>query len=99
MTGGEAKGIVMSMHRKMLRLVLVGLGLSVAQTAMAEPTTSSKNLDNGDYSYQFSDEDLLGDTLGAVGDMYRGRPKYARVLLLRPRTSLVQELIKSAEGL
>jgi hypothetical protein len=66
----------------------------------AEPaTTLPSPSDHGDYAYRFSDEDLLGSTLSEVGDMYRARPKYARVLLLRPRTSLVVELVKSAEQL
>ncbi|MGE5786794.1 MAG: hypothetical protein ACM3ZE_19530 [Myxococcales bacterium] len=83
-----------------IRFTLIVLfGLCVAQTAVAEPTTRTEAGDSGDYSYRFSDDDLLGDTIRDVGDMYRGRPKFARVILLRPRTSLVQELLKSAEDL
>lgn len=49
--------------------------------------------------YRFSDEDLLGDSLNGMGDMFRLRPKSARVMLSRPRTSLIQEILKSAENL
>lgn len=89
----------MFIHRSILVAIVVVLGLCVAQTASAEDTAQTDVAENGDYSYRFSDEDLLGDTLTEVGDMYRGRSKFARVLLLRPRTSLVQELFKSAEEL
>lgn len=84
------------------RLVLVSMacfGLCVTQTVGAETTAPAITKGSGDYSYRFSDEDLLGGTLNHVGDMYRHRPKIARVLLLRPRTSLVQEIFKSAEDL
>ncbi|HEY5956297.1 MAG TPA: hypothetical protein VIV60_07085 [Polyangiaceae bacterium] len=88
----------MFMTRRSLCALFAASGWLVATSAGAEPTTTSV-ADNGDYSYRFSDEDLLGDTLSEVGDMYRSRPKFARVLLLRPRTSLVVELVESAEQL
>lgn len=78
---------------------IVSVALLVPRTSLAEAKTASAVAPNGDYSYSFSDDDLLADTIRDVGDMYRGRPKFARVLLLRPRTSLVQELLKSAEDL
>jgi hypothetical protein len=93
------KGIVMSISSKSIRISIAVLGLFVTQTAFAEATHQTTVADNGDYSYRFADEDLLGDTLGQVGDMYRGRPKFARVLLLRPRTNLVSEILQSAEDL
>jgi len=75
------------------------LGLCVTQTALAEERMQPKVDNNGDYSYRFTDEDLLGDTLHNVGDTLRFLPPGKRVLLLRPRTSLVQEIVKSAENL
>ncbi len=89
----------MSFKSKSLCVALSILVLLVTNSAWAESTTESSAGENGDYSYRFTDEELLGDTLENVGDMYRGRPKFARVLLLRPRTSLVSELLKSAEEL
>jgi hypothetical protein len=74
-------------------------GLFVTQTVLAESMTKTSTSEGGDYSYRFSDEDLLGGTLNNVGDMYRSRPKVARVMLLRPRTSLVQEILNSVEDL
>jgi hypothetical protein len=86
-------------NTRIVYLCVAVLGLCVAQTALAEPTAQTTSTENGDYSYRFSDEDLLGGTLNNVGDMYRWRPKTARVMLLRPRVSLVQEILKSAENL
>jgi hypothetical protein len=86
-------------HARLVVLSMACFGLCVTQTVRAEPSASNAAEGNGDYSYRFTDEDLLGGTLNQVGDMYRHRPKAARVLLLRPRTSLVQEIFKSAEGL
>jgi hypothetical protein len=74
-------------------------GLCVTQTALAEPKRVTETTSDGDYSYRFDDESLLAETLQNVGDIYRGRPKFARVLLLRPRVQLVQEILKSAEDL
>jgi hypothetical protein len=85
-----------------VRFVIVAIalfGLCATQTATAETATQTRVAENGDYSYKFSDEDLLGDTLSEIGDMYRGRQKFARVLLLRPRTCLVSEILQSAEDL
>jgi hypothetical protein len=93
------EGIAMSIKSKSLCVALSGFGLFVTNSAWAESATHTNVSENGDYSYRFTDEELLGDTLQNVGDMYRGRPKFARVLLLRPRTSLVNELLKSAEEL
>jgi hypothetical protein len=59
-------------------------------------TTESKD---GEYGYRFSD-----DPLNALGsDVYvaqlKVRPPPKRVTLIRPRTSFVAELFKSAEAL
>lgn len=89
----------MFLNKPLLVAAIVLVGSSVAQTAFAESTSRPGAARDDGYSYQFTDDDLLGDTIRDVGDMYRGRPKFARVLLLRPRTSLVQELLKSAEAL
>jgi len=55
--------------------------------------------EGGDYGYKFKDESLLGSTLASGGDIYRSRKGFQRVLLVRPRTNLIAELIKSAEQL
>jgi hypothetical protein len=85
--------------RKMIAIGFGLVGWCVAQTAFAEPTVQTQTSENGDYSFRFSDEELLGGTMNNVGDLYRGRPPVPRVMLLRPRISLVQEIVKSAENL
>lgn len=85
--------------QKPLFVAIAFFGLCVAGTARAESTTATATSETGDYSYRFADEDLLGGTLANQGDMFRGRPRFARVLLLRPRVTLVAELLKSAEAL
>jgi hypothetical protein len=89
----------MLINKSLLVTSVVLFGLLIAQTAFAEPRSQRNTARDDGYSYQFTDDNLLGDTIRDVGDMYRGRPKFMRVLLLRPRTSLVQELLKSAEAL
>jgi hypothetical protein len=89
----------MSHRSQLVRFTLVALVSFIAQTAWAEPSTRSETRNDGGYSYEFKDDGLLASTISNVGDMYKGRPKFARVLLLRPRVSLVQEIFKSAEDL
>jgi len=62
-------------------------------------TTSSTRSESGDYEYRFDDEGLLGNTLANSGDIFKGRARFQRVLLLRPRTAFVQHLFKSVEDL
>jgi hypothetical protein len=78
----------------MLTLLVTG---TLSGNARAEPAAT--RVDSGDYEYRFGDEDLLGGTLSNVGDMYKGRAKFHRVLLLRPRTAFVSHLFRSVENL
>lgn len=87
---------------KSIRLVFLAttiFGLFITQTALADSTTETNTEGNGDYSYRFKDEAMLGETLVNFNDIYRSRPGVARVLLLRPRTNLIREILKSAENL
>jgi len=90
----------MSIHTHLARRLSVTCALVVSAlcgTARAE--TTATRVDSGDYEYRFGDEDLLGDTLSNVGDIYKGRAKFHRVILLRPRTAFVTHLFKSVENL
>lgn len=51
------------------------------------------------YAVEFSDSDLLGQTLNLAGLLIPLRDKNPRVLLIRPRASFVRELSKSVEAL
>ncbi len=81
-------------NMSMVALLVTG---TLSGNARAEPAAT--RVDSGDYEYRFRDEDLLGSTLANVGDMYKGRARFQRVLLLRPRTAFVSHLFKSVEDL
>jgi hypothetical protein len=51
------------------------------------------------YSYFFESDNLVGDTLGSPPPLLRVRPLHGRVMLLRPRTAFVAELLQSVEAL
>lgn len=77
---------------------LLCLFLSQHSQAEQKPPTESASASN-DYEYKFDDEDLLGNSLANSGDMFRGRARFQRVLLLRPRTDLRPQMYKSVENL
>lgn len=72
----------------------------LSQRAHAEKKDNVVTTTHGDdYGYKFDDEALLGSTLANGGDIYAGRKRFQRVLLLRPRTDLRPEIYKSVENL
>lgn len=85
------------MRRSKLSAVL-GLSLLVlagARPALAQTNSSEPN----DTFYEFSDDDLLGDTISSHTAILRIRPPAAKVSLIRPRASFVAEMFKSVEAL
>ena len=74
-------------------VAFVGL-LSVASSASAEPPKK-----NQDYEYKFTDDKLLGDTMGVAGAKIVVRKVGTRDRLLRPRLQFVQEMLKSVENM
>jgi hypothetical protein len=91
----------MSIHStRSVRIVsLIAAIVVCALSGTARAETTATRVDSGDYEYRFGDEDLLGGTLSNVGDMYRSRTGFHRVLLVRPRTAFVGHLFKSVENL
>jgi hypothetical protein len=69
---------------------LVGTRPALAQTRSSEPD---------DAFYEFSDDDLLGDTISGHTAILRVRPPAAKVSLIRPRASFIAEMFKSVEAL
>ena len=67
-----------------------------AKAAAAAPTDAKS--DKG-YGYQFEDDPLQSGVAGTTGFVLKVRPKGAREVLLRPRTSFVPEMLKSVEAL
>jgi hypothetical protein len=76
------------------------LPMALATTALAEDKGNVETTTQGDdYGYKFDDESLLGSTLASGGDIYKGRKRAQRVMLIRPRTDLRPEIFKSVENL
>lgn len=70
--------------------------LSPARASAQDPRIS----DTADgYAVEFSDSNLLGQTLSLGGLLIPIRPGGVRVLLIRPRASFVPELRHSIEDL
>lgn len=76
----------------LLASVLAAGSLVVSAAACAQTR-------NPDYGYRFEDDALLGETLATLPPALRVPPKGRRVLLIRPRVSLVAELIGSIEDI
>jgi hypothetical protein len=80
---------------RLFKLSLAGvLALSVlaASSVSQAQSKADENL-----TYEFDDDDLMGDALGTTSALIRVRPDAARVTLIRPRASFVPEMLKSVE--
>jgi hypothetical protein len=80
--------------KKIVAMVTSALTLLCVAPAYAATTQAEEG-----YSYEFEDDDLLGEAFGADGDVIVLRTGPARTMLLRPRTSFVRELIRTLEDL
>jgi hypothetical protein len=81
-------------------LVSLALGtLLVTSPAHAQSTaTYSVRGESASYEVAFDDDALLAPGASAYSDWLKIRPRTKRVMLLRPRTSFVPELLTSANG-
>lgn len=87
--------------------VIASLFMSAAPAFADEPAAPAKDAkaapakDNKDksYGYTFEDDPLNSGVAGTLGFVLKVRPKGAREILLRPRTSFVPEMLKSVEAL
>ena len=75
----------------------VAVALSLSAFALAAPSHAQSGKSDDGYIYTFTDDDLIGDTLGTTTALIRVRPPAARVTLIRPRASFVPEMLKSIE--
>lgn len=66
----------------------------IAPCAFADPPRKENNVE-----YKFTDDKLLGDTMGAAGAKIVVRPMGRRDRLLRPRVQFIQEMLKSVENM
>jgi len=88
----------------MIRCLVVLVTSLLASTVAGKANAQGKKavettLQGDDYGYKFEDDSLLGSTLANSGDIFAGRKRYQRVMLLRPRTDLRPQLFKSVENL
>lgn len=86
-----------SARKVLVATVALGLGVFASSTALAQDV---KNTDaDGGYGYEFSDDPLNAGAFGPNDATIRVRPGPVRVTLIRPRTSFVNEMLKSVENL
>jgi hypothetical protein len=80
---------------RLFKLSLAGvLALSVLA---ASSVSQAQSKADANLTYEFDDDDLMGDALGTTSALIRVRPDAARVTLIRPRASFVPEMLKSVE--
>jgi len=83
----------------MLRFTLLYALLPAALVSIAGPVFAQNDADETGYSYEFKVDFLDGDQLQGDGPRLVVMGTHARVLLIRPRTSFVAELIRTTEAL
>lgn len=78
--------------------MVLGASFLFSSTAFAQEETKSSDADGG-YGYEFSDDPLNAGGFGPNDATIRVRPGPVRTTLIRPRTSFVNEMLKSVENL
>jgi hypothetical protein len=79
-------------------LVLLAAPAMAEEKAPAKAAAKTDTSEKG-YGYAFEDDPLQSGVAGTTGFVLKVRPKGAREVLLRPRTSFVPEMLKSVEAL
>jgi hypothetical protein len=75
------------------------VALAFAHDARAQSPGQGAGARPENYTYHFTDDDLLGDTLGTPPPILRGSYRPRRILLIRPRVRFVAELVDAVENL
>lgn len=86
-----------STRKAMVSVLIIGAGALLSSTAFAQDVKSSDT--EGGYGYEFSDDPLNAGGFGPNDATIRVRPGPVRTTLIRPRTSFVNEMLKSVENL
>ena len=86
-----------SMKRLVIGLVGGAMFLSTA-SAWAQGAGAAAKKEEG-YGYEFTDDPLSAGGFGPNDATIRVRPGPVRTTLIRPRTSFVNEMLKSVENL
>ena len=87
--------------RRPFAYAIVGILLSIASTASADPpaATYAESRVEGGSVIKFEADTLGGGGPNAFGETIRRPPGAVRVGLIRPRFNFVPELLKSVENL
>jgi len=83
----------------MNKRILAGVAAMVALSAFAPAASADPPKKEQNVEYKFTDDKLLGDTMGAHGAQIRVLNFGRRERLLRPRVQFVQEMLKSVENM
>lgn len=95
-----SEGVMKRSTRVLATAVVLGVSLFTSASAFAqEETRSSSEGDGSGYGYEFSDDPLNAGGFGPNDATIRVRPGPVRTTLIRPRTSFVNEMLKSVENL
>ena len=78
-------------------VTVIGAGVLLSSTAFAQDVKTTDS--DGGYGYEFSDDPLNAGGFGPNDATIRVRPGPVRTTLIRPRTSFVNEMLKSVENL
>lgn len=76
----------------------LALGLCAASSAFADNTYVEKK-DGNDQNVIFTDDPMTAPGMGPLGDPIKVRPSAVRMMLLRPRTNFIMQMLKSVENL
>ncbi len=78
----------------------LALGLFAASSAFADNTsTYVEKKDGNDQNVIFTDDPMTAPGMGPLGDPIKVRPSAVRMMLLRPRTQFIMQMLKSVENL
>ena len=83
----------------MKKAMLAGLVAFVGVAAWAPVASADPPRRGGDVEYKFTDDQLLGDTMGAAGAKITVIKVGRRDRLKKPRTQFIQEMLKSVENM
>ena len=87
----------MKMQIRLVSLLCVAGVLGAVSLASADVKRSDFDREGG--YHEFLDDNLLGGGESPYGSWLKHRKQSARVLLIRPRSSFVPEMLKSVDNL
>lgn len=86
-----------STRKAFVGALVLGVTALASSTAFAQDVKTTDS--DGGYGYEFSDDPLNAGGFGPNDATIRVRPGPVRTTLIRPRTSFVNEMLKSVENL